>query len=69
MAPLQDSLTMSKGDGKKGSQLRVVWCADAETAFESTKVALCETFRSCCGLMLRVELRGRGWSSRSTGGC
>ena len=42
MAPLQDTLKVSKGEGKKGSQLRVVWCADAETAFEITKVALCE---------------------------
>ena len=42
VAPLQDLLKVSKGDGRKGSQLRVVWCADAETAFDSTKVALCE---------------------------
>ena len=55
---------MSKGDGRKGSQLRVVWCADAETALESTKVALCEalelqTVNADLPFVLRVDASGR----------
>ena len=64
VAPLQDLLKVSKGDGRKGSQLKVVSCAEAETAFENTKVALCEalelqTVNADLPFVLRVDASGR----------
>ena len=58
--------------------MKVVWCAEAETAFENTKVALCEALElqavnADLPFVLRVDASdramGRRWSSRSTGGC
>ena len=61
---MQDLLKVGKSEGKKGSQLKVVWCAEAERSFEATKGALCEalelqTVNAEMPFVLRVDASGR----------
>ena len=64
VAPFQDLLKVGKNEGKKGSQLKVVWCDEAERSFEATKAAICEalglqTVNAEMTFVLRVDASGR----------
>ena len=41
-APLMGKLKLSRQDGKKGSQLRLVWTEEERVAFQAVKAKLCE---------------------------
>ena len=64
VSPMQEKLKVDKGQGRKGSTVKIKWDAENMKSFDDTRAALCrgptlQTVRVDQPFVLRVDASGR----------